>query len=50
MLGLDTLFHKLLFGIIATVANIVDVIIDFIRMILGLSPLEGTDGDRKSVV
>ncbi len=44
MLGLDTLFHKLLFGIIATVANIVDVIIDFIRMILGLSPLEGTDG------
>ena len=44
MLGLDTLFHKLLFGIIATVANIVDVLIDFIRMILGLSPLEGTDG------
>ena len=39
MLGLDTLFHKLLFGIIATVANIVDVIIDFIRMILGLIPL-----------
>ena len=43
MLGLDTLFHKLLFGIIETVANIVDVIIDFLRMILGLSPLEGTD-------
>ena len=43
MLGLDTLFHKILFGIIATVANVVDVLIDFIRMILGLSPLEGSD-------
>ncbi len=43
MLGLDTFFHKILFGIIATVANVVDVLIDFIRMILGLSPLEGTD-------
>ena len=43
MFGLDHLFHRLLFGIIGTVANIVDVIIDFLRMILGLSPLEGTD-------
>ena len=43
MFGLDTLFHKLLFGIISTVANIVDILINFIRMVLGLSPLEGSD-------
>ncbi len=32
-------FNWIIFGIISTVANIIDVIIDFIRMILGLSPL-----------
>lgn len=34
-----TFFHKMIFGMISTVSRIVDVLINFIRIILGLDPL-----------